>query len=103
MTPERLLAIRERLANATPGPWHWTMGYLCGSDGQSFFHMKEVIRSRSEDTHFIAHAPEDIGDLLDEISRLAGELESALAELERQEAKIAKLQHYYDMEMGKGD
>jgi hypothetical protein len=67
-------AIRQRCDQATPGPWK---SYVEGRDhdsGSSFIMTSgediELIRASVADQDFIAHARQDIPQLLAEIQRL---------------------------------
>jgi hypothetical protein len=82
MTDEELQAIRERLANATPGPWEafkdndggynteWLVttadGYVAICDWGN-----GTLKS---DAQFIAHAPTDIAALIAEVEKLKAKL-----------------------------
>lgn len=82
MTQERLDAIRERVAHATPGPWgpgnrcvfannprHPHGVYAVVSD-EVVNGAYGVAISRTADVDLIAHAPDDLTDLLAEVERL---------------------------------
>lgn len=113
MTPERLEQIRQRAGQATPGPWTWewvdaSMQYLHGPGGEFDHvltvtpcescraHAEELAKAGKEicytghprDHEFIAHARQDIPDLLAEVARLSRELEQAKAEREQLAAAI---------------
>ena len=82
MTDAELQAIRDKLAKATPGPWQPhprsvyqdvegdEMGGLgFDVDGPPEPQLRGQF-SRGADANFIAHAPEDIAALLEEVDRL---------------------------------
>lgn len=61
----RLDAIRERLNNATPGPWWFSGRAVEAKDEQgSPFSKTVAVPGWEEDAELIAHAPEDLADLL---------------------------------------
>lgn len=89
MTTDRLSGIKERLAKATPGPWK-----IC-SDGRIDVHVSieeeentcttiaefdddgysgKLFLANRNDIDLVAHAPQDIADLLEEVERLREEL-----------------------------
>ncbi len=66
--------MRKRCAAATPGPW---MSYIEGRDhtsGSSFIMTSgediELTGATDEDQDFIAHARQDVPELLEEVYRL---------------------------------
>ena len=74
ISDNELLAIRERAEKATKGPWN---AFVEGRDmecGSSFIQTQgediEVIGATEADFDFIAHARQDILNLLDEIEKL---------------------------------
>ena len=74
ISDNELLAIRERAEKATKGPW---IAFVEGRDmecGSSFIQTQgediEVIGATEADFDFIAHARQDILNLLDEIEKL---------------------------------
>ncbi len=85
LSQERLDAIRARAETATPGPWQaWRLGEtiayqvegprrLCEYDSRSAVFFNGLTRN---DAMFIAHARQDISDLLAEIERLQSLLRS---------------------------
>ncbi|WP_162142497.1 ead/Ea22-like family protein [Aneurinibacillus terranovensis] len=81
MTEQELKEIRDRLAAATPGPWRIPSKcdeysyYLCDEEWDDFGH---IIVDRN-DAEFIAHAPEDIRRLLDEVERVRSALSDIVA------------------------
>lgn len=95
MASERRLAeIRERLAAATPGPWELyaternviaiTKGRMRSGYRREIVHWSGFDCSNIDDpgqvranAALIAHAPSDLAYLLDEIARLARELDAA--------------------------
>jgi hypothetical protein len=89
VTSEELAAIRARVEAATPGPWH-NAGYpLKGIDGPEVMaagdaHLLTMVcrPSDNEDATFIAHARQDVPVLLDEVARLAAEVERLTTALE---------------------
>lgn len=103
LTPERIAEIEARLNAATPGPWRWGAGrseVLCedgiiAADGSAVF--VNCGRGSGEpscdDADFIAHAPDDIRDLLAELQAARereGKLREALEkiiEMNRQHAE----------------
>lgn len=83
MTQERLDAIRERLADATPGPWVWLGEAELASptipepeDEDDYQHItnEDGQIDSSDDADLIEHAPDDLADLLAEVERLRKEL-----------------------------
>ncbi len=90
MTPEQLLAIRERLDAATPGPWEAgtasccpDMGWVEGPKGAvcpQFTATKVTHSLDANDAELIANAPTDLRALLDEVERLTAERDALLAE-----------------------
>lgn len=104
MTQERLDAIRERAAKATAGPWAaWEdqdgqphmqgrlmVGVAAGviPDGDTWIEGPDVNNPVAEtyipeDRVLIAHAPQDLTDLLDEVERLRARLTVDDAMVER--------------------
>lgn len=70
MTEQRLTEIRERLDAATPGPWQCTHTRGDGSFIWTDMADGEVVASlvyQDLDARFIAHAPQDIADLLEAV------------------------------------
>jgi hypothetical protein len=70
--PDRVAAIRARLADATPGPWernnqHTTQHGIAGPFGL------HATAWGEGDAEFIAHARADVSWLLDEVERLEAE------------------------------
>lgn len=72
-------AIKARLANATPGPWK--VGYSTDPEcpGTSINGTYDCVIEPSgylatDDAIFIANAPTDVADLLEEVERLEGEV-----------------------------
>jgi hypothetical protein len=75
---DRLAEIRARLEAATPGPWEWDYNTL-GSDiaevaepsltcGRYCIGGSVRIDIKADDAQFIAHAPEDIAWLLEQLA-----------------------------------
>jgi hypothetical protein len=75
LTQAQLESIRQRVENATPGPWQIATttdgAYVLDTDGMIIAATVE----RTEDATFIAHARTDIPALLDHIAGLEAELE----------------------------
>ena len=76
LTDERVAEIRERLENAADTPWAASGFDVKDTDGGSII---EVVDNEAEfmcdcDATFVANAPQDIADLLDEVERLRGML-----------------------------
>lgn len=77
MTSEQLEAIRQRVANSTPGPWEWEtnawdeyqgiVGVLTFNYGDCWGHAIEIEKP---DAELITHAREDLELLLQEVGRL---------------------------------
>ena len=90
MTKEQIAAIRARCAAATPGPWRNIReplsGYLRifsdtehGGFRQPFIcGIRAADEQANNDAEFMAHARQDIQDLLDEIDRLTRERDAAI-------------------------
>ena len=75
MTPERLAEIRERVEKRTPGTWQWSdCDELIAQDGDDFASVIYGSISWPEDRDLIAHAPQDLTDLLAEVQRLRARL-----------------------------
>lgn len=93
MDQEHLAAIRARLEAATPGPWPTSFG-PCGSDDGPWHHTawgpmheenedgnhEQASERAAADAEFIAHAPQDIADLLAEVDSLLLQLGLALCD-----------------------
>lgn len=84
MTRERLDAIQERLADATPGPWVWlgeaelaspTIPEPEDEDDYQYITNEDGQIDSSDDADLIAHAPQDLTDLLAEVERLRAALD----------------------------
>jgi hypothetical protein len=100
MTHAERATIRDALAKATPGPWKWSMedGSVMSLTGPKYDY-DHVLWSEicpacqkrggrctapsDEDARLIAHAPEWLAALLDEVERLEQEL-TEIAEENRQ-------------------
>jgi len=69
MTKKQIEEIRARLEAATPGPWRKdaTPGYF---EPAVWIGEGCVYPEEQSDATFIAHAPQDIADLLEEVGRL---------------------------------
>jgi ubiquinone biosynthesis protein UbiJ len=78
--PDRLAEIRARLDAATPGPWRLIKPLSTASRNVLHNVVRDTIPNHSEemgeyrgrwmDADLIAHAPDDIAWLLDEVERL---------------------------------
>lgn len=78
LSEEVLKAIRDRCEAATAGPWK---SYIEGRDhesGSSFIRTSgediELSGATDADQDFIAHARQDVPQLVDEVERLRGRL-----------------------------
>lgn len=96
ITNEELQVIRERAGRATPGPWEIFREFniqsanshrlVAGSGGYSSNHEQEkVYRENVANAQFIAHARQDIPDLLTKVEWLQGEIEYLSSEVGRVE------------------
>jgi hypothetical protein len=89
---DRTDAIRARRKKATPGPWK----VMADVDGFGICHIdgthvtKREAITREADADFIAHAPQDIADLLAENAKLRRVVE-AVKELETEWRSYADL------------
>lgn len=119
MTKDELEAIRQRVKNATIGPWAFEKGDRSRGDRRSAVicnfnhdHGEWYIHgdiSNIEDAEFIAHARQDIPALLDHIAELASDIarmcpiadrpviESLLAEKDHMAEEISDLQRKIDL------
>lgn len=82
LTDERLAEIRDRWGNATSGPWRWkdatglddTGEYLYGGSDTlvvgTWGHDWRGLEITDADAEAIAHAPEDVAELLAEVQLL---------------------------------
>ena len=74
LSDERLLDIKRRCENATPGPWKSYVEAREKISGSSFIQTSGediyLTGATTEDQDFIAHARQDIPDLLAEIERI---------------------------------
>lgn len=77
MTKDELEAIRQRAEAATEGEWCEGYGhYVLIDNFKGSYQTFGVARcARKEDTEFIAHARQDIPDLLDHIAALQGKID----------------------------
>lgn len=115
ITPERLAEIRERCENATPGPWgvgnETTIGlgveqlssgrFRCAAtiaevtdelDREDFAAENGVeVAHAEDDAFFIAHARQDVEDLLAEVDRLLTRVDHLKAEFAVQAAEMGDL------------
>lgn len=83
MTPERLAEIKARADAATKGPWKVAEQDLeCWIAGPTVVQNQEGAFARPN-AAFIAHAREDIPDLLAEVERLKSKTEDRVTELAR--------------------
>jgi hypothetical protein len=73
--------IGRRLALATPGPWQRHGADVYGADGSRLFVGRDgsaQVRAQADhDAELVAHAAQDLGALLDEVSRLREQLGQA--------------------------
>jgi hypothetical protein len=102
---ERLDEIKQRMADASPGPWHvktanfgddWIVGIIktgeSGEDGKIYgVHTTNVRASQmfgdaKTDAEFIAHAPADLAWAIAEIERLKREM----AEMEARHEDVVR-------------
>lgn len=84
MTEEHLAAIKRRVGAASPGPWEFRDNdgvWKLVMPGHGIMEVQMCDEqyypwtpSREEDWSFIAHARQDIQDLLEEVERLRKEL-----------------------------
>ncbi|MDO4920077.1 hypothetical protein [Kocuria sp.] len=86
LRPERLAGIRGRVEDATPGPWEWwgeaDLRAVSVPDPESSEWPDSCMPVTNEDgqiessndAELIAHAPQDLADLLDEVERLRARL-----------------------------
>lgn len=80
ITQERINQIRVRLQLATPGPWksfiegrdHFGGSSIVRTSGEDL----EILGATGEDIDFIAHARQDVPELLAEVERLRALLAS---------------------------
>lgn len=72
MDPTRRAEIRTRLEAASPGPWRTATDNMLGSTSPVIEGPKgDICRPyRHEDARFIAHARDDVGDLLDALDEV---------------------------------
>ncbi len=92
MTPEREAEIRARLAGATPGPWKYEWESAGESDNFTASIYEDDYKgllvgrcnqngSHHGDEEFIANAPADVAELLDEVDRLRAALRTSTERL----------------------
>lgn len=77
ITPEQIAEIKARTEKATPGPWiEVSHGNTVKSHGVDSLtgNVCSAISPRTQNAAFIAHARQDIPDLLAEVERLTGVL-----------------------------
>jgi len=80
-------AIRARADKATPGPWHIEdYGYMWNNAGRVIC---KVYDNQRRNADFIAHAREDIPDLLAEVERLHNLLAERNVLLDKQDIELA--------------
>lgn len=78
LTPKEECAIRQRLADATPGPWYVDESLRGVEARSSEVGGIEIVSWTSRHCAvLIAHAPTDIARLLDEVERLRAIVEPA--------------------------
>jgi len=84
MTPERLAEIRERCERVglKDGPWRVAQVkgfggsvFLFGPEPEPWCPIADLSGAGDQTTDFIAHARQDVPDLLDEVERLKREIE----------------------------
>jgi hypothetical protein len=72
---ERLTEIEKRLEKITPGKWKWDEdGHLFITEIHDLISPttdEKALCNRNEDADFIAHSPEDVKFLLEEVKRLS--------------------------------
>lgn len=92
MDEKRLDEIRKRAEAATPGPWEWSQEFrnLKSADGRPILSPEGfgtyMILINSDNSDFIAHARQDIPDLLAALE--AAEQHAAFVEAQFDELKI---------------
>lgn len=84
MTDERKAEIRARLANITPAPWIVSDTSIVSDELEKCIAViesdggyEETSERRAGNAAFIAHAPQDIADLLAEVDRLRAYIRNA--------------------------
>ena len=80
MDETKLQEIKERAEKATDGPWEWRGGKLGNLEVKEAVLWAEYngkINSTKRDADFIAHARQDIPELVAEIERLREGLDNA--------------------------
>ena len=78
MTPERMAEIRAREQAASKGPWQYEFAFGVGGQDLGSLTLGGYKPDRliqEEDGIFIAHARQDVPDLLDEVERLLDTME----------------------------
>jgi len=83
----RVKEIEERLQKASPGPWSAVNIYKILSFGPDAF---ADHRDDMPNAEFIAHAPDDIRYLLDELKKAREEIGELEADLKANAAMLAK-------------
>ncbi len=80
MTQERIAEIKAREAKATPGPYHVNFKEIRSADGVPIAYPADhyLVEDAKANALFIAHARQDVPDLLAEVERL----QKRVAELE---------------------
>lgn len=96
MTTPQLEAIRRREREATREPWEFFQGDLCAGEPENRIllisgtgPLGQTLGVRDEDFEFIAHARQDIKDLLAMVDSLREEIRVAKAEAYEDAAKIS--------------
>lgn len=95
MTQERLDAIRERVGGITDGPWSYWSGRdyrenCVKSDSREDAPTVAEVIPEADDAVFIAHAPQDITDLLADNEQLRADNERLRARLTVDDAMVER-------------
>lgn len=79
LTDDELEEIRARLAASSPSPWEATPnGRILGQPRPEHAYERDVAEALfTADAELIAHAPDDLAHLLDEVARLRAQLTEA--------------------------